>query len=126
MIKKSNVPKVNSLGEQNSFLNKLTPISDESIEGFIGDMLSAEDTPTKTEVNEPTVLTQMEIYAQLWRLQGFEDAAKLIELWVEKFRVNMISKKRKSRTEVVQMVSEINRERSQSERLTSVPEKGKA
>lgn len=110
---------------QKSFFDKLTPISDESVEQLMGQMLDGENTPTKTEVNEPKELTQLEMYAEWLRLESFEDCAEFVEKFVAKFRINMISKKRKSRTEVVQMVSEMNRERSVGERLTATPEKGK-
>ena len=108
-----------------SFFDKLTPIEDESVEKLMGQMLDGENTPTKTEVNEPRELTQLEMYAEWLRLEGFDDVADFVDKWVDKFRINMISKKRKSRIEVVQMVSEMNRERSVGERLTTVPEMGK-
>jgi hypothetical protein len=108
-----------------SFFDKLTPIEDESVEKLMGQMLDGENTPTKTEVNEPRQLTQLEMYAEWLKLEGFDDVAEFVTTWVDKFRINMISKKRKSRIEVVQMVSEMNRERSVGERLTSTPEKAK-
>jgi len=108
-----------------SFFDKLTPIEDESVEKLMGQMLDGENTPTKTEINEPRELTQLEMYAEWLRLEGFDDIADFVVKWIDKFRINMISKKRKSRIEVVQMVSERNRERSVGERLTAVPEKGK-
>jgi hypothetical protein len=108
-----------------SFFDKLTPIEDESVEKLMGQMLDGENTPTKTEVNEPRELTQLEMYAEWLRLEGFDDVADFVTKWVDKFRINMISKKRKSRIEVVQMVSEMNRERSVGERLTTTPEKAK-
>jgi hypothetical protein len=110
------------LSKGNSFFDKLTPISNDSIEGLMGDMLSEENTPTKTEVNYPTNLTRLEMLGEWHKLEGYEDIAEFIQKFVDKFRINMISKKRKSRQEVVQMVSEMNRERSVSERLTSVRE----
>lgn len=116
--KLSDVPK-------RSFFDRLQPVEDESIERLMGQMLDGEDTPTKTEINEPKELTQLEMYAEWLKLEGFDDVAQFVDKWVDKFRVNMISKKRKSRTEVVQMVSEMNRERSVGERLTNAPEKVK-
>jgi hypothetical protein len=65
------------------------------------------------------------MYSEWFRLEGFVDVADFVDKFVNKFRINMISKKRRSRQEIVQMVSEMNRERSTGEKLTSVPEKGK-
>ena len=118
-------PKPEKQVSKSSFFDKLTPIKNESLEEIMVDMLSPEGTSTKTEVNEPTNLTRLEMYAEWFRLEGFVDIADFITLFVDKFRVNMISKKRKSRMEIVQMVSEMNRERSVGERLTNAPEKGK-
>lgn len=118
-------PKAEKASPKSGFFDKLTPIEDESIEKIMVNMLSPEGTSTKTEVNEPTNLTRLEMYAEWFRLEGFVDIADFVLLFVDKFRVNMISKKRKSRMEIVQMVSEMNRERSVGERLVSAPEKGK-
>lgn len=107
-----------------TFFDKLQPIEDESIEKIMISMIDGENTPTKTEVNEPTNLTRLEMFAEWYRLEGYPEIADFITSFVDKFRINMISKKRKSRQEIVQMVSEMNKERSTSEKLASVPQKG--
>ena len=107
-------------------LDELVRIEEESYQKILSDMLSEEHIKTKTEIRKPLAMTRLEMSGVWLESEGMTESAKFIELFAEKFRINMISNNRQSRKEIIQALTEgLKQERTMGEKLTSPPEKGR-
>jgi len=107
-----------------SEFENLFDIDEDSYKDIIKAMLDGKDITTKTEINAPLAFTKLEFFGHWLKSQGVDNADNLISKFCALYRVNMISFKRQSRKEAVQMVTEgLKRERTASEKLMS-KEKG--
>jgi hypothetical protein len=118
------------MAELSEELDDLFQTSDESFEKILLTMLDEKGISTKTEIHKPLNLTRLETIAQWLRIEATsaspEEAieliacAELIEGFVKKYRINMVSFNRKSRLEVIQALTEgLKEERSLADKLIS-------
>lgn len=113
------------MDNEDTLLGEFKPMEEESVEKILVSLLNPENAKTKTELHNPLTLTQLITYGKWLRDEKLFKSANTIFKFVEEYRVNMISFKRQSRTEVIQALSEaFKQERSLQQKLVSPPEKG--
>jgi hypothetical protein len=96
---------------------------EESFEKILLELLSEENIRTKTEIPKPLTMTRFEMLGQYLETYKLTNSTKMIENFSLLFRVNMISNKRQSRTEIIQALSEgLHQEKSIGEKLVQKPE----
>lgn len=97
--------------------------SDETFEKILVNMLDPKDAATKTEIHNPLGLAKLASLADALEAEGLDLPAKTIRSFIDHYLIYMISHDRKSRTEIIQALSEaFKRERSMAEKLTSAPQ----
>lgn len=105
-----------------SLLSGLIARDEETFEKILVKLLEPTDVETKTEVQEPIPLTQLDILAVWLENEGARKSSTLTKAFAHQFRINMVSHKRQSRTEVVKALTEgIKQERTLSEKLMTKP-----
>lgn len=109
--------------DSSSAFKGLFEVDDESFEKILITMLDEENVSMKTEIQRPLRMTQFEILSDLLKSEGLIESANLIDNFAHKYRINMVSNKRKSRQEIIQALTEgLKEERTAGEKLMSPKE----
>ncbi len=76
--------------------------------------------PMKTHIKKPLNLSRLETLAFAFRVEKLPETADVLDLFVQKYRVNMVSFDRKSRTEIIQAIEGLKHEdRTLADKLLS-------
>lgn len=105
-----------------ALLGGLIRRENETYEKILVRLLEPDNVETKTQVDNPIALTRLDILSSWLRNEGVKGAANLVKDFAHDYRINMVSYKRQSRTEVVKALTEgIRQERTLAEKLTTTP-----
>ena len=74
----------------------------ESLQDTIKTLLDGIDFETKTEINNATAFTVLQLIAKKCEMVGFVKSAETLNFYLDNYRINMISSKRKSRKEFIE------------------------
>ncbi len=70
------------------------------------------DLPLKTEIHDPLSFSLMGSLAEYLKQRGMFKSAKFIKTILDNYATYMVSKDRKSREEVIEMIKEISKQKS--------------
>ena len=105
-------------------LGEFTQIEEESFEKILVELLKKENIEMKTDIENALNFTRLEVLGTLLHSEHLPDSAKLIDVFVLKYRVNRVSHKRQSRKEIIQALSQgLKEERNITDKLMSAPQK---
>jgi hypothetical protein len=108
-------------------LDGLVQVDEDSPEKILISMVDEKNLPMKTDIEKPRAMSQLEFLASWLEIENAPDSAELVKKYVQFFKVNRVSYKRKSREEVIRGLIGIeqNNERSLTQKLTASPEEKK-
>lgn len=104
-----------------SNLEGLFQTQGETLEKILLQMLDdTKGLPMKTHIIKPLNLSRLETLAFCFKSEGLPDTAAVLDYFVQKYRVNMVSFERKSRTEIIQAIEGLKHEdRTLADKLIS-------
>jgi len=104
-----------------SNLEGLFQTQDETLEKILLQMLDdTKGLPMKTHIKKPLNLSRLETLAFIFRQEGDAETGDILDYFVQKYRVNMVSFDRKSRTEIIQAIEGLKHEdRTLADKLIS-------
>ena len=101
----------------------LEKFDDESINKFIGALLDDKNVDTKTEIENPLNMARLMGIAEWLEAYEMYKPAKFLRAFIKSYNTYMISRDRKSRQEVVSVLSEaMKEERRMRDKLSSEAE----
>ena len=113
-------PQPTSLGD---FFSKLSIGERETVEKILTNLLNEINLGMKTDIEVPIEMARLEILQYWSEVEGCIKNAKLLEIFINRYKVDRVSFKRQSREEIIKAVSErVKKEdRTLGERLAEVP-----
>jgi len=88
-------------------------------EQILNQLFKMRKVPFSTELDNPTAITALELLAK--EFKNYKGIGDLLDLWIKKFKVNMIANKRKRATEITNAYSarreELDRKKQAQELL---------
>jgi hypothetical protein len=100
-----------------SLLDDFEKVSDITAEEILTRLMKADDIELKTEIKKPLHLAKLYVLKELMQDAGFNTAGEIIDRFIQKYLVYMVSDKRKGRREIIEAVSGIR------EQIKTVKEK---
>lgn len=84
-----------------------------SLVQVINELLRPENIRMKTEIPNVSALLKLRVLSKWLKQNQLDDAAELIDIWIENFVLDMVSSGRQSRKEVADMVKALRGEESE-------------
>lgn len=111
------------MADGHQFFDGLQTFNEDSLQKILVSMMSPEGIETKTEIDVPQSLAQLDTLASILKSQGFIELADWIFSYIRKYLTYQVSKEREGRKEIFRALTEgIKEERALREKLTSPPE----
>lgn len=106
-------------------LDGLVQVEEDSPEKILISMVDEKNLAMKTDIEKARAMSQLEFLGAWLEIEDAPDSAELIAKYVQFFKVNRVSFKRKSREEVIRGLIGIeqNNERTMGQKLTATQEK---
>ena len=93
----------------------------QSLENILVDLINAEKVGMITDIQQPRNLTRLEILGDTFTARNAPKCGKILEIFVNKYKINMVSHKRGSRIEMRDMISAgLQREKALEDKLEKV------
>jgi hypothetical protein len=90
----------------------------QTLENILVDLINQAKVDMITDIQQPRNLTRIEIIGATYTARGFPKCGKMLESFSHIYKVNMVSHKRGSRTEMRDMISAgLQREKSLEDKL---------
>lgn len=90
-----------------SLLDEFEKLNDVTAEEILTNLMQAENIEMKTEIKKPLQLAKLYVLKTLLQNTGFNTASNIIDTFIQKYLVYMVSDKRKGRKEIIEAVSGI-------------------
>lgn len=92
----------------NSIFGEMTEVNELSVLDFLTKLLEGDDNlDLKTHIHKPKQFTSLEVIQKYLKDNQCKDCSKSLELFILKYRRNMVSYRRLSRTESIKAVSSL-------------------
>jgi hypothetical protein len=94
----------------------------ESLEKILAQLLTTENIEMKTEIPNPINLVRLSMYGDWLKSNGKINASLMVESFVKKYLLYMVSHERKRSREIVEAISQLkDKDRSVMDKLTTPP-----
>lgn len=103
-----------------SLLDEFEKVGDVTAEEILTNLMQAENIEMKTEIKKPLQLAKLYVLKELLQDAGFNTASGIINAFIQKYLVYMVSDKRKGRKEIIDAISGIREQiKTVKEKLTN-------
>lgn len=77
--------------------------NEKSMTDMMGLLFNGDDISLKTQIENPQAMSTLEVFAQRMYNVGFVEASEYLDSKIERYKIDMVSKSRKSRQEFVDL-----------------------